>query len=103
MSVVRTIGTGTRIVAGQTVTLTATLERDDVNGQLFLRVAGSIGTEIHERKHSIGAADGRDAFAGLTPADIAATVQGDLDALRQDVARTLAARAGVAAAANLLT
>ena len=94
----KTIGTTTRIVGTQTVTLMATLERDDQNAQLFLRVAGTVGQETFERKHSIGASDGVDALAGMTAAQIAASIQPDLDALRQQVHQILVTRLGVMAA-----
>ena len=103
MSVLKTIGTMTRLVGLQTVTLAATLERDDQNGQLFLRVAGSAGQETFERKHSVGSSDGVDALAGLAPAAMAALIQPDLDALRQTVLQILTARLGIIAAGAQLT
>jgi hypothetical protein len=103
MSVLKIIGTTARTVGLQTVNLTATLERDDQNGQLFLRVAGSVGQETFERKHSIGSSDGVDALSGLAPAAMAALIQPDLDALRQTVLQILTTRLGVIAAGSQLT
>ena len=103
MSVLKIIGTTTLAIGLQTVTLTATLERDDVNGQLFFRVIGTVGAQTFERKHSIGSSDGTDALAGLTSTQIAALIQTDLDALRQAVAQILTTRLGVMAAGSQLT
>ncbi len=103
MSLLQSIGTTSRTVGAQTVTLTATLERDDQNAQLFLRVVGTVGQEKIERKHSIGASDGVDALAGLTGAQIAAAIQPDLDALRQQVVRILVTRLGIITAGTQLT
>ncbi len=103
MSLLRRIGTTTHGEGAQAVALTATLERDDQNAQLFFRVSGSIGQETFERKHSIGSSDGVDALAGLTPTQIAAAIQSDLDALRQQVVKVLATRIAVAAAGAQLT
>src|SRR5258708_6363233 len=103
MSVLQTIGTATRIVGAQTITLVATIERDDQNGQLFLRVDGSVGQETFQRKHSIGSSDGVDALTGLTPAQVAASIQPDLDTLRQQVAQILITRLAVMAAGTQLT
>ena len=103
MSVLKVIGTTTRTLGAQVVTLTATLERDDQNAQLFLRVAGTIGAETFERKHSVGSSDGVDALAGLTAAAIAALIQPDLDDLRTQVAQVLATRVRVMAAGTQLT
>jgi hypothetical protein len=101
--ILKTIATTTRTIGVNVLTLVATLERDDVNSQLFLRVVGTVNGEVHEAKHSIGSSDGVDALAGQTPAAIAALIQPDLDALRQRIVGVLTTRLGVMAAGAQLT
>ncbi len=102
MPVLRIIGTTQVIVGGVLVSLTATLEQDDVNGQIFVRVQGVAGQDTIDERASIGSADGNDALSGMTQAEIQVAIQKVLDGLRPRVGQRLATLAKIKnVAANL--
>lgn len=78
--------------------VTSTIEQDP-NGQVRIRVRADLNGVIDERLVGIGAEDGNDAIAELSDEDLQAAIQAILDSARRWVAKIVAGRARVAAAA----
>jgi hypothetical protein len=93
MAILRMIGRKQISLAGLEITLDATLERDDANGQLYVRVEGSAGADAISERISIGAEDGKDALATMSAAERTATLQAAVDNARQAIANKIANRA----------
>ena len=66
------------------------------NGQVILHIVSKLGDAAHEHRVTIGAEDGKDSIAGMSEADLQATIQGHLNEKREEAAQVLAGRARVA-------
>lgn len=63
---------------------------------MVLYIVSKLGNATHEHRVTIGAEDGQDSIAGMSEADLQATIQGHLNEKREEAAQVLAGRARVA-------
>jgi hypothetical protein len=76
------------------VTTTAEISHDG-NGQVVIHVVAKLGEATHSHTVTVGAENGKDAVAGLSEADLQASIQKRLDEVRTEVAQVLSGRAKV--------